>query len=225
MSEPRYRLVIGNKNTSSWSLRPWLLMRRFLIPFEEIAIDLRAPDVKEAILAHSPSGLVPALIVDDEMVVWDSLAIAEYLAEHHADRTLWPAGAHARAIARSVSAEMHSGFAALRREMPMDFARIKPVERAAIGDAVEADIRRIVTLWRYCRQEFGIGGPFLFGDYTIADTMYVPVASRFRTYGVDLAAFGDDGTAAAYVETVLSMPEIADWRMAAEAEVAGQTAE
>jgi glutathione S-transferase len=208
MQAARYRLVIGNKNTSSWSLRPWLAMKRLAIPFEEIRIDLRAPDKRERILAYSPAGKVPALLAGD-LLVWDSLAILEYLADQHADRGLWPKDARARAVARSVSAEMHSGFQTLREHCPMDFLGRLP--RQEHIEPVEAGIRRIVTLWRDCRGRFGGSGPFLFSDFSGADAMYAPVASRFKTYVPDLARFGDDGTAAAYVETIFSMPEMKSW--------------
>jgi glutathione S-transferase len=217
-----YRLVIGNKNTSSWSLRPWLAMRQAGITFSEINIDLRAADAKAQILRQSPSGKVPALLVDDPaagggFVVWDTLAIVEYLAERHAQAALWPAHAGARAHARSVSAEMHSGFQALREHCPMDFVARAP--RALLPDPVAADVRRIVHLWRDCRRTFGGSGAHLFGAFTAADAMYAPVASRFRTYIPDLAAYGDeDGTAAAYVATLFAHPAMAEWEAGARAE-------
>jgi glutathione S-transferase len=206
-----YKLVIGNKNTSSWSLRPWLAMRRAGIAFEEVDIDLRAPDAKAQILEHSPSGKVPALGVGGGRVVWDSLAIVELLAEEHP--ALWPRAAAARALARSVSAEMHSGFQALREHCPMDFLGRKP--KARLPKAVTADVRRIVAIWQDCRARHGAGGPFLFGRFSAADAMYAPVASRFRTYLPDLAPYGDDGAARAYVDAVLAMAEIAEWESGA----------
>jgi glutathione S-transferase len=216
MSGARYRLVIGNKNTSSWSLRPWLAMQRSAIPFEEIAINLRAPDRKEQILAHSPSGKVPALWAGD-LMIWDSLAILEYLAGEHPHAGLWPKDGGARAIARAVSAEMHSGFQALREHCPMDFTARIP--RQSHAEPVEANIRRIVALWRDCRHRYGGSGPFLFSTFTIADAMYAPVASRLRTYVPDLGPFGDDGTAAAYVDSLFAMPEMAAWGEGARREV------
>ena len=210
-----YRLVIGNKNGSSWSLRPWLAMRHAGLPFSETNIDLRASDAKAQILAHSPSGRVPALIVDDE-VISDSLAILEFLAESHSEAGLWPASRQARAHARSVSAEMHSGFQALREQCPMNFVAREP--RPEFTPEVTADIRRIVAVWRDCRSRFGAGGPFLFGSFTAADAMYAPVASRFRTYVTSLERFGDDGTAQAYVETLFALPAMAEWEAAAKDE-------
>jgi glutathione S-transferase len=209
-----YRLVIGNKNTSSWSQRPWLAMRHAGIPFEEIDIDLRAPDAKAQILEHSPSGKVPALLAGGR-AIWDSLAIMESLAEDHP--TLWPRAAAARALARSVSAEMHSGFAPLREHCPMDFLGRKPKSR--LPKPVAADVRRIVAIWKDCRGRHGSGGPFLFGRFSAADAMYAPVASRFRTYLPDLIPYGDDGTAQAYVEALFALPEMAEWENGAREQV------
>lgn len=199
-------LVIGDKAWSSWSLRPWLAAKVAKIPFREEAIGLRLPDTGEQIGRQSPSGRIPVLRRGG-LAVWDSLAISEYLAEL-APR-LWPEDSGARAVARSISAEMHSSFQALRKEFPMDFhARITGV---APSEQAQKDIARIVSIWRETRARFGAGGSFLFGSFTIADAMYAPVATRFRTYGVDPAAFGDDGAAAAYAETLLAMPEMQEW--------------
>ncbi|KAB2914127.1 MAG: glutathione S-transferase family protein [Hyphomicrobiaceae bacterium] len=210
-----YRLVIGNKNTSSWSLRPWIALKQAGIPFGEICVNLRDPDVKAQILRYSPSGKVPALLANGE-VIWDSLAILEYLADAHPEAGLWPKDPRARAMARSVSAEMHSGFAPLRQNCSMDFVARTP--RADIDVATEADVRRIVALWRDCRRRFGTGGPFLFGGFCAADAMYAPVASRFRTYLPDLSAYGDDGTAQAYVDALFALPAMAEWEKGARAE-------
>jgi glutathione S-transferase len=210
-----YKLVIGNKNTSSWSLRPWLAMHRAGIAFEEINIDLRAPDAKAQILSYSPAGKVPALLVGGGRVVWDSLAIIEHLAEAYP--ALWPRAAAARTLARCVSAEMHSGFQALREHCPMNLLGRKP--KARLLKPVAADVRRIVAIWQDCRGMYGSGGPFLFGRFSAADAMYAPVASRFRTYLPDLAAYGDDGTAAAYVKAIFALPEMAEWEQGAGAEV------
>jgi glutathione S-transferase len=217
-----YRLVIGNKIGSSWSLRPWLAMRQAGLEFAEINIHLRAADAKAQILKHSPAGKVPALLVGDPaaggLVVWDSLAILEYLADAHPEANLWPKSAPARALARSVSAEMHSGFQALRDNCPMDILARTPREQ--LPDAVAADVRRIVALWRDCRRRHGQGGPFLFGQFTAADAMYAPVASRFRTYVPELRAYGDDdGVAAAYVASVFALPAMAEWEAGARAEL------
>ena len=217
MAGQRYRLVIGTKSWSSWSLRPWLAMRRLALPFEEINVRLRQPDSKAEILKYSPSGMVP-LLLDGDFPVWDSLAILEYLADQHPEKALWPADLHARARARSAAAEMHSGFMPLRRTCSMDVLASTPLD--PVPDDVEADVRRIVTLWRECRAQYGSGGPFLFGDFTAADAMYAPVAARFRTFLPDLTRFGDDGTAQAYVDTILAMPEMTAWIAGARAQVA-----
>lgn len=210
-----YRLVIGNKNTSSWSMRPWLAMKHAGIPFAEVNINLRDADAKAQILRHSPSGKVPALLTDGQ-VIWDSLAIIEHLAEAHPAAALWPAAPQVRAQARCVSAEMHSGFQALREHCPMNIIARSP--QAKLMPQVEADVRRIVAIWRDCRDRFGTGGPFLFGGFTAADAMYAPVATRFRTYVPDLAPFGDDGTAGAYVQAVLAVPAFLEWEAGARSE-------
>lgn len=215
MAGEGYRLVIGNKNTSSWSLRPWLVLKHADIPFTEVRINLRAPDMKEQILAHSPAGKVPVLWADD-LMIWDSLAILELVAEQHPEKRLWPSDARARAIARAASAEMHSGFQALREHCPMKLLAEEP--KADHPEPVQANIRRIVALWKDCRRRFGAEGPFLFSGFSIADAMYAPVASRFRTYVADLGAFGDDGTAAAYVETLFALPAMEEWTRGAREE-------
>jgi glutathione S-transferase len=214
-----YRLVIGNKSTSSWSLRPWLAMQRAGIAFSEVNINLRDADAKAQILAHSPAGQVPALLVGGR-VIWDSLAILEFLAETHPEAALWPKAAEKRARARSVAAEMHSGFRALRLHCPMDLLARAPM--ATLPGEVAADVRRIVALWRDCRTGFGATGPFLFGDFSAADAMYAPVASRLRTYVPDLTPHGDDGVGQAYVDTVMAMPEMAAWERGARIETARQ---
>lgn len=216
MSGQGYRLVIGNKNTSSWSLRPWLLMKHFGLPFEEVHVNLRAPDRREQILKHSPAGKVPVLW-DGDLLIWDSLAIAEHLAERHVDKELWPGNATARSVARSVAAEMHSGFQALRQDCPMDFVASLP--KAEHSETVTFNISRIVSVWQECRRRFGGDGPFLFSEFSIADAMYAPVASRFRTYVPDLSVYGDDGTAVRYIEALFSMPEMSEWGDGARAEL------
>ncbi len=216
MTATSYTLVIGDKNYSSWSLRPWLAMRHTGIPFTEERVRLRQPESKATILRHSPSGKVPALKTGS-FVVCDSLAILEYLAERHPEAALWPGDEEARAIARSVSAEMHSGFVTLRNEMSMELLTTLPMP--PIGDALASDISRIVAIWRGVRSRYGSGGPYLFGAFSNADAMFAPVSTRFRTYGVDLGAFGDDGSASAYAETVLALPEMAEWTEGAEAEM------
>jgi glutathione S-transferase len=203
-----YELVIGSKNGSSWSLRPWLAMKAFDIPFRETLVRLRRPETLAEILRHSPSAKVPVLKCDG-LLVWDSLAIIEFLAEQHPNKPLWPTDVAARATARCVSAEMHSGFQALRNECPMDFVNIVAFPDASANAL--ADIERVVAIWLDCRRRFGAGGAFLFGGFSAADAMFAPVASRFQTYQVDLARFGDDGTAARYRDTMMAMPEMAAW--------------
>lgn len=202
------KLVIGNKNFSSWSLRAWLAMKASGHSFEEIRVSLRRPDTKAQILNWSPSGKVPCLI-DNGLVVWDSLAICEYLAEEVPQ--LWPLDGAARAVARAVSAEMHSGFPALRDYMSMDLQHHEAARE--IPSAVAADIRRIEDLWEDCRQNYATNGPFLFGDYCIADMMYAPVCFRFDSYGVKLRPAGE-----AYLSTMLAHPDMQEWQFAARRE-------
>lgn len=204
-------LVIGNKNYSSWSLRPWLVLRQAGIPFEEVRVPLYTPESLVELGRWSPSGLVP-LLRDGELKVWDSLAICEYLHERFPEHRLWPADAAARAVARSVSAEMHSGFGALRQAMSMNINRHYPDQ----GRTPECfkDVERILALWTDCRARFGAGGDFLFGGFSIADAMYAPVALRFRTYAVPL-----EGAARAYADALLALPALREWVAAAEAEV------
>jgi glutathione S-transferase len=187
-------LVVGNKNYSSWSMRPWLVLKKSGAAFEEVVIPLDRPETRAEIFKHSPSGFVPTL-KDDELTIWESLAICEYL---------WPKDPSARAIARSVSNEMHSGFSALRTNMPMNVRGNLPGKGRAPG--VQEDINRISAIWRDCRTRFGQNGPYLFGAFSIADAMYAPVASRFVTYQVDL-----DADAKAYVNTLWSDPAMAAW--------------
>lgn len=202
-------LVIGNKNYSSWSLRPWLAMKQAGLDFAEVRIPLDTPETRSQILQYSPTGRVPVLIHDD-LTVWDSLAICEYLAEQFVGRWL-PEGREARAIARSVSAEMHSGFSHLRQHMPMDCRARLPGQGRAPG--VQSDIDRITEIWQTCRQQFGASGDFLFGQFTIADAMYAPVVSRFVTYGVEL-----NEIAQAYADVIWALPAMQEWLTAAAAE-------
>jgi glutathione S-transferase len=215
MTGTGYTLVIGDKNFSSWSLRPWLALKHCGIPFEEERIRLRQPDSKAEILRQSPAGKVPALKTRLG-VVFESLAILEYLAERHPEHGLWPQDEEARAAARSISAEMHAGFATLRTNMSMDLLGRLP--SPPVSAALEADIRRIAAIWKDARARFGTGGPFLFGAFSNADAMYAPVATRFRTYGVDLDRFGDDGTGVAYAAAILALPAMAEWTQEAETE-------
>lgn len=203
-------LVIGNKNYSSWSLRPWLLLSYFNIPFTEVRIPLYREDTSESLSQWSPSGLVPVL-KHGEFAVWDSLAICEYLQELYPDYSFWPNDIKARAVARSVSAEMHSGFMALRSSMPMNCCRSFPGK--GLNKESSADIQRVTAIWRECREQYGEGGSLLFGEFTIADAMYAPVAQRFRTYGVQL-----DEVSEAYVSTILSLPAMKEWISSAKAE-------
>lgn len=203
-------LVIGNKNYSSWSLRAWLALAHTGLPFEEVVVPLSRPDSREAILAHGGPGLVPVL-KHDERVVFESLAILEYLAELAPEAQLWPADQDARAFARSISAEMHAGFRALRAHMPMNLRRSLPGRGMAPG--VADDIARITAIWRDCRARFGQEGPFLFGRFGAADAMYAPVATRFRTYEVEI-----DPVSAAYVETIYTDSGFRMWYDAALAE-------
>ena len=207
-SEQRLTLVIGNKNYSSWSLRPWLAMKQTGIPLVEQRIALYQPDSRRRVLEHSPSGKVPVL-KDGATTVWDSLAILEYLAEVFPDRGLWPQNAAARAGARSMSAEMHSGFTALRARMPMNLRNSYPGR--GLTPEVEADIARIVRLWTECRAT--ASGPFLFGHFCIADAMFAPVATRFVTYGVKLPP-----ACQRYVETLIALPALQLWYADARAE-------
>lgn len=202
-------LVIGTKKWSTWSLRPWLALKRSGLPFTETLIDLRQENnqTEAEILPHSPSGLVPALKAEGVVIV-DSLAICEYLAEKAPG--LWPADPIARALARAAAAEMHSGFASLRGECPMAL-EVEP-KVVELSEATHKNIRRIVTLWLDMLHRFG--GPFLAGEWSIADAFYTPVATRFRTYGVKLTDFGDDGRAGAYAARLLEQPEFLEWEAA-----------
>ena len=208
MSNGNFQLVIGDMRYSSWSMRPWLVMHRFEIPFQEIKIKLGRPESRESLLRHSPSAKVPVLLVGD-VAIWDSLAIAEYLHESFPERGLWPEEKSKRAIARVLSAEMHSSFQALREHCPMDVLSRKQM-RTPI-ESVHADVERITQMWMSCRAQYGGGGSYLFGDFSIADAMYTPVATRFKTYGISLSDFGDDGTAATYMETLLNAQEFLRW--------------
>lgn len=205
---PRPLLVIGNKNYSSWSLRPWLAMTQLGIDFEERRIPLYGPGAKEEVLRHSPSGKVPCL-VEGGVRVWDSLAILESLAETR--RGLWPEAPAARAMARSISAEMHSGFSELRTHMSMNIRKRHPGKGRT--PAVLAEIARITGMWSECRSRFGGAGPFLFGRFSAADAMYAPVVLRFRTYEVELPP-----DCRAYADAVLALPAMRDWIADAERE-------
>ncbi len=209
-----FTLILGNKAYSSWSLRGWLLMKRSGAPFEERVIPLDRPGFKAEILAHSPSGRVPALEAGN-LTIWDSLAIAEYLHERYPEAGLWPEDREVRAVARAVTAEMHAGFAVLRERLPMDLKRapIAPGKGQMDDPALCAEIARIVEIWTDCRSRVSGGGQFLFGEFCAADAFYAPVATRFHSYGVAL-----EGAAAAYRDALLAWPDLAAWTDAAQAE-------
>lgn len=203
------QLVIGNKNYSSWSLRPWLGLKVAGIAFEEILLPLYEPEGKARRLAFSPTGKVP-LLVDGALKVWDSLAIAEYVAEKFPEKQLWPQDVVARAIARSICAEMHSGFTALRTGCGMDIRRKIEVE---ITPEIQADVDRIVGLWADCRARFGAGGPFLFGKFSWADAYYAPVVTRFVTYGIAVPS-----AVQTYMDTLWGLPAMQEWIASAKTE-------
>lgn len=201
-------LVIGDKNLSSWSLRPWLALKVAGLPFAEVAVRLGQADTDAAIRRYSPSGKLPCLI-DGDLVIWESLAICEYAAE--LAPALWPGERAARAEARSISAEMHAGFTALRQNMPMNVCAQRP--GAGRTPECAADIARIAALWESCRARFAGGGHFLFGAFSIADAMFAPVVWRFNTYAVDLPP-----RAAEWLQTMLALPAMQEWRRGAVAE-------
>lgn len=200
-------LVIGNKNYSSWSFRPWFAMKVAGIPFQETVISLNAPDFKPRLQKISGTGKVPVLI-DGDVHVWESLAILEYLAETFPDRQLWPSQRAARAHARAISSEMHAGFTSFRRNCPMNFAR--RVQRRDLTPEAAADAKRIDAMWSDCRARFGGEGPFLFGKFSAADAMYAPVVSRFRTFAIEVGQ-----TSSAYMEAVMALSAWSEWREAA----------
>ncbi len=201
------QLIIGNKNYSSWSLRPWIAMRSAGIEFTEQVISLDDPDFKRTVHAISPAGKVPAL-ADDGANVWESLAILEYLAEKFPAAGLWPSDPAARAHARAIAAEMHAGFVALRRECPMNFWR--PVKARALSPEAKANVERIDAMWTDARRRFGAGGPFLFGRFGAADAMYAPVVARFSTYAIEVGP-----EARAFMAAVIALPAWQEWQAAA----------
>ena len=196
-------LVIGNKNYSSWSLRPWLALRMAGLSFEEIRIPLYTPTSREEILRHSSSGKVP-ILKHGAVTVWESLAICEYVAEIAPAARLWPEDRAARAHARSVSAEMHAGFAALRHALPMN-VRVQGA-RIPLPPEVQVDLARIAAIWEKCRSRYGSGGTMLYGHFTVADAMFAPVVTRFMTYGVTL-----EGRAKDYLNAVWALPPLQEW--------------
>jgi glutathione S-transferase len=201
-------LIIGNKNYSSWSFRPWLSLKVAGIAFEETVISLEAKDFKARVIALSGAGRVPVLL-DGDVRIWESLAILEYLADKFPAAGLWPEDVAARAHARAIASEMHAGFLPLRRRLPMNVAR--PVKKRALDDGAAADVARIDAIWSECRVKFG--GPFLFGPFGAADAMYAPVIWRFHTYAVEVGAAARD-----YMRAVMDLPAWAEWRDAARRE-------
>ncbi len=206
---PRLEIVIGTKAVSSWSLRPWLALKATGRKFKETLIELRRPDTKETILKHSPAGLVP-ILKHGSATLWESLSICEYIAETFPDAKLWPDDPGVRAVARCVATEMHGGFAPLRAAMPMDVNKRLPTP--PMTGELKADIARVTQLWNDSRKNFGakLGGPFLFGKFSIADCMYAPVTTRFTTYGVTV-----DPVSAAYIKAVAGLPAMKEWVAAA----------
>ena len=200
-------LVIGNKNYSSWSLRPWLAMKVAGIAFQETVISLEAADFKARVQAISGAGKVPVL-VDGDVRIWETLAILEYLAEKFPAAGLWPRAAAARGHARAISSEMHAGFQPLRRLLPMNMWR--PVLPRQLEPDAKADVARIDAIWTNCRARFGAGGPFLYGAFGAADAMYAPVVSRFHTYAVGVSAVAGD-----YMRAIMALPAWNEWRDAA----------
>jgi glutathione S-transferase len=203
-------LIVGNKNYSSWSFRPWLAMKVAGIAFDETVISLDAGDFKARLTALGGSGRVPVLS-DGDVRVWESLAILEYLAEKFPAAGLWPAQPGARAHARAIASEMHAGFVSLRRHLPMNVAR--PVKFRELDAATAKDVKRIDAIWTGCRNKYGGGGPFLFGSFGAADAMFAPVVWRFHTYAVEVSA-----TVLAYMRAVMALPAWHQWRDAARRE-------
>lgn len=205
-------LVIGNKNYSSWSMRPWVLLRQAGIAFEEIQLWFNQDAHADGVDRYSPTGLVPVLLVD-AAPVWDTLAICETIAEMYPEKGLWPPDAHSRQVARSICAEMHAGFREMRAAMPVNIRARHPGK--GMKPAVRKDMDRIVSIWQSCRERFGRNGPMLFGIFGVADAFYAPVVMRFMTYGVALPA-----VAQAYADAVRELPAVQEWMAAARRETA-----
>ena len=207
-------LIIGPRLYSTWSLRPWLVLKRCKADFSVREIDIYSPNGRAELERISPSRLVPLLRVEGE-TVWDTMAISVWCAERYPEAGLWPADAHARWLARSAACEMHGGFMGLRTDCGMgpDHTMVGPDRSPPpAGESVERDIRRIVSLWKEMRGRFGAGGPYMFGEWSVPDAFYTPVAARFRHFQIDLTAFGDDdGTAGAYRDVLLSQPDFLEW--------------
>ncbi len=204
------KLVIANKAYSSWSFRPWILLRHFGIPFEEVVIPMAQEDTRATMLLYAPTGKCPSLH-DGDIAIWDSLAIIEYVAESFPTLAIWPKGPAARAHARSLSAEMHSGFTGLRSHLPTVFRRV--VKKRELTPEAAADLARIEAAWAEARQRFGAGGAFLFGDFSAADAMFAPVVERLRAYDAPVNV-----ATRAYMETMMALPAWREWVAGAEAE-------
>jgi glutathione S-transferase len=204
------KLILANKAYSSWSLRPWILLAQLKIPFEEVVIPMDQPETRASMLKYAPTGKCPSL-QDGKIVIWESLAIIEYLAEVHPEKTVWPKGKAARAHARALASEMHAGFVALRQTCPTNFRR--PVKAIPLNDEVKADAARIETAWTHARATFGRGGAFLFGRFSAADAMFAPIVNRFHVYDVPVSTH-----ARAYMEAVMALPAWKAWIADANAE-------
>jgi len=213
-----YTLILASKNFSSWSLRPWLAMKMAGLAFDEAVVALYTPETKERIAPLSPSGKLPVLKITENgrtHAVWDSLAICETLAERHPDPGLWPKDALLRAEARSISAEMHSGYPDLRKTLPMDISARK--ETPEMDEAVTAQVARIVRIWTSCLERFGSEGGFLFGEFSIADAFFAPVTTRFHTYGIALPPLAED-----YAARIRALAPMREWSAAAKKEEDGK---
>jgi glutathione S-transferase len=204
------KLILANKAYSSWSLRPWILLTHFKIPFEEVVIPMDEPDTRANMLKYAPTGKCPSLH-DGKTAVWESLAIIEYVAETHPEKAIWPRAKAARAHARSLANEMHAGFGALRQTCPTNFRR--PVRAVAMSEEVRADVARIEEAWAHARDTFGAAGPYLFGRFSAADAMFAPVVNRFHVYDIPVSK-----RTRAYMETIMALPAWKAWIAAAEAE-------
>lgn len=202
------KLVIGNKNYSSWSLRAWLHLRESRVSFEEIRIPLfSGPGWRDRLAEYTPAGLVP-VIVDGDLSVWDSLAICEYVREKETGAVDWPSDLRARAHARSVSAEMHSGFLGIRNELPQNIRARRALEPSDLSEGCRAEVGRIDQMWREARERYGSYGPWLFGQFSIADVMYAPVALRFVTYSIPLSS-----EAQHFVDQIQALDSIREWSL------------
>jgi glutathione S-transferase len=204
------KLILANKAYSSWSLRPWILLAQLKIPFEEVIIAMDQPETRASMLKYAPTGKCPSL-QDGKIVIWESLAIIEYLAEAYPEKTVWPKGKAARAHARSLASEMHAGFVALRQACPTNFRR--PVKAIALSDEARGDVARIEAAWAHARATFGRGGSFLFGRFSAADAMFAPIVNRFHVYDVSVST-----QTRAYMETIMALPAWKAWIADAHAE-------